>query len=362
MLGMDLLLESTKLKCSDDTELEGFGEEYSPDEEGMAEIEEKNLEESFALDSALLLTANTYAKLLREGKEEEAETLQENVVKNFFGKVKALILKMWNRIKDFFKSVKLYFQSLVQSGSKFAEQYEEEIKAISSVTIEGYNYKLDESVKAIWDEYVKDSKLLEYIKNVEDSLNKLKSEDDNKAYIKGIDEKKVKEQTNGVQALIKSCEDKKYNRKFIQLTLGRTAKPVQVTYNGSQLYKILTSLNEKLNQVSKDQMDVDKCYKEALDIIKKIETKLSSLGDDTKVSAVSKNINAVGTIVKKILDAVNLAAGIKNSCLKDEVAQAKKAAYKGIAEARKSTKNTKDKKKVVNASFDVSELYKDLLG
>ena len=309
---LDLLNENTELFV----EATNIGIE--PSMVGIHEINKTMLEESMELESSMVYTATKL--LLNEGASEILLEENKNVFKNIFAKLKSIVMKMWAKMKEFFKNVKLFFQSLVQKGSKFAENYKDEINAISTVKIEGQ--KIDPSA----------IKIQTMFSTAETKANAIKEDDKTQDVLDKISETLVKQPSKSF-------------RKGCAALLGYTPKPVEITYTGSQIMGILSKLNNLLNDVNKDSLEVDGAYKAT---ISEINSEMSNTSDALEkeenedkikeLKAKNKIASNKCSILKSALGLVNTAAGLKISALKLQASQAQKAAYKGIAESRKSKK------------------------
>lgn len=352
---LNLFLESAYNNAG----VQGFGKQYKPDMEGIEEIRTENLKESFLLESAVL-KASTQSTIYRsQGNLSEAVALQESVFTNIFDKIKALIIKMWNRIKDFFKSVKLFFDKLIMKESKFASTYKNEILKIASVEIEGYDVSPDAlTVKACWDKaealintqkkFVEDAKKVAVAaKNGADASSEV---DKIKGKLKSTQDLKDTIANDTVNATADSFKKEVLNKLGLDAT-------TTVKYTGSDIHTILSGLSKNLSKISDDEKEANSAYKDAVKSVDEIAKNLKADENNKDKTAAYTVVKSMGTTVagqcKELLNFVNTVAGARTTAYKTEASQAKKAAYKGMTDA---------KKKNVNESFDFDTFYNALIG
>lgn len=72
---------------------------------------------------------------------EHLEALTESV-KGMFDRIKAFLVKLWNKIKAFFHNLKRAIDAIFQSGTDFAKKYEKDIKEIKSAQLKDFTYEL----------------------------------------------------------------------------------------------------------------------------------------------------------------------------------------------------------------------------
>ncbi|MEI2418939.1 hypothetical protein V6O07_01595, partial [Arthrospira platensis SPKY2] len=364
---------------------EGFGNSYAPDMEGILEIERENLEESAILDTAILVSGHQQAILVSQGNLSEATALSEGMFDSIFGKIKQLVTSMWKRMQDFFKSVKLYFDKVVAKEGKFAETYKDEISKISNVKVEGYDFKFDLTIADAWKKA--ETAILgerNKLTNVIADLGKMKVDKNNSSEAN----KKAAGEAMGTMKgnLLTSAQlkdnvskdiigsDAKGFKTAVSKAFGITPKQIEVTYSGSELLKILTGLNARLNDIDADKRETDVAYRQVLKEIDNISTQAekaaSGSGKATtdayksQASKIKSVCAGLASSAKDLLNFVNQIAGIKAGCYKKEASQAKVAAYKGIASMRKEgNKDDKnDKGKKVNESMSFDDIWASLAG
>ena len=358
-LGLDILQESS---YGNTMLVEGFGKEYEPGMEGMMEIMLENAQDAHDLDMAVTLTSVKKSQLLMEGKDYEAEMLQENVFKNVYAKMKELFKKMWARMKDFFKSVRLYFDKWALNSKKFVEKYKDLINEAGKCTVEGYDYNVDAiTVSGAW--------------------GKMKSELDKvKSHIAGNSEEKssvdVAEVKDDVSKAIVGKSASEF-KKGVQAKLGITPVKKTITYDASKIISILSSGMEPANEIKKDEQSIDSAYSTAIKEVEAAEKASSqnakAFGDMQKKqeeegvkkefgkqknysSARATNYSKLLDAYKQCLDMINAITGLRTGALKAQLKQAQTAAYAGIAKHRKDTK------KGLSESTGVAGIYGDLIG
>lgn len=339
MFALDILNENVNPST-----VQGLGESYEPGMVGLLEMEQDNMRDGFILESALLVASSRHAQLISEGASTQAENLSENMFKTAYNKIVELLKKMWARMKDFFKNVRLFFDKLAMKESKFVEKYEKEISQITKVKVSGYKFDFSKlTVGGAWTN----------IKKVIDTEKGRISELDGKDKA-AIDKLKVTEGDKFKDALagavVSGAKAGTLDKK-IQQAFGMKEGKGEVEYNGTTLVKILKGLGEAKNVVNEEQEGVDDAYKAAIDEVEKLE-------DDNKEKDGATFASKIASNVKLGADFINKVAGIKIALLKKECGQAKAAAYKGIAADRKS--NTK-KMNSVSESFEVGDILGSIL-
>lgn len=366
MLALDLLNESVNYKNEEETVV-GLGESYAPGMEGLLEMSNANLEDEMMLEMAILTATNKQARLLAEGKNEEAMTLSENLVKNTLNKVVELIKKMWARMKDFFKGIRTYFDKLLMNEKKFVEKYGDDIKKISSVKVSGHNLDLSKvpSLDKFWTGTVaplvagEKKALALFIADIQPE--KATEEAAKESFEKA---KSAIKSTSDFKKAMQNGSKKEFKTDLLEKA-GVEAKKAEVTYSGSEIISVLGGLNNAINEIKEAENGINTTYNKALAEVKEIinaaevaNKKLSSYGSKAKALG-----NGVVSNVKAGLEFVNTVAGVKMSLLKMQASQAKQAAYKGIAELRKEDKKEdKGEKTPVSESFNsVEDLYKSLI-
>lgn len=293
----------------------------TPDMAGILQINNESAEDSFLLESAIILAS---AKILSEGTDVEA--LQEGVIKNVFDKIKEIVKKMWAKIKEFFKGVRMFFDKIALNSKKFAEKYEKQIKEVKSVTIEGQDYKPENlSVDEIWKNGSK-----AVISNTMGGITK------------GEAVKEADVRSEIVKAICHNGTDvKKYCLEKMNVKPAKT----NITFSGSELLTQMKEINTYINDVKAEEKAVDKLYTECLSNIDRAKKDAeknskddSNSDDDRKSSGKQAKVHAMrANLMKEVMNYVNTAAGVKIQVYKSAAGQAKTAAYKGIAENRKAS-------------------------
>lgn len=324
---------------------------YTPGIEGVMEMMSENQEDSFKLQTALMIAAHQRQVCLAEGVVDKAEMLTENVFKNVFDKVKDLFQKMWNRLKEFFNGVRTYFDKLFMNERKFAEKYKDQIKKISSVSIEGYDLKVDNiTVQGAWGKVVPKAKA--YFDKVHkpltvDTLKSVKKELPTAAEFKDEASKAVL----GVTAADFKSE--------VLKVMGFQPKKTDVKYSGSEILNIISNSNTVINDIKKDEAEANKAYQEAIKAVedaKKTYNTLAGSAEGDAKSVASGQASALNTVLdyyKTGLDLVNQIAGYRISAHKKNCKQAKAAAYKGIADGRKEAKKLDESANVLDSIMDI---------
>lgn len=307
---MDLnMLTESLVHGTETVEASNYG--ITPDMAGIMQINNESAEDSFLLESAMIMAST---RILCEGTDVEA--LQEGVVKNAFDKIKEIIKKMWAKIKEFFKGVRTFFDRVVLNSKKFGEKYEDQIKAVKSVTIEGQNYnpsglKLDSD---IW------SKADGYIKSI--------------AY----NNKDIKEAEARDNMLSAITSDKNI-KKFCSEKVGIKPAKTNVTFSGSDLLTAMKEVNSSINIIKAEESAVDKLYSTALSKIEEIKKQKESQENKTEYAKSAIRVAGIkANLVKEAMNLVNTATGIKIGAVKAMAGQAKTAAYKGIAQNKADAK------------------------
>lgn len=333
MNALDLLTESS-LNMSTNTSAN-----YEPGIEGVLEMMSENQNDSFKLQTALMMVAHQRQVCLAEGATDEAELLAENVFKNVFDKVKELFQKMWNRLKEFFKGVRTYFDKLFMNERKFAEKYKTQIQAIKSVSIEGYDLKINDiTVQGAWGKV--EPKAKAYFGKVHkpltaEQLKSVKKDLPTAAEFKDEASKAVV----GVPA-------SQFKAEILKI-MGFQPKKTDVKYTGSEIMAVIANSNTVINDIKKDESEADKAYQEAIKAVedaKKTYNTLAGSSEGEGKSVASGQASALNTVLdyyKTGLDLVNQIAGYRISAHKKNCKQAKTAAYKGIADGRKGDKEDK---------------------
>lgn len=90
------------------------------------------------IDSAIMVCE--YAYLKENGTE---MIYEENVMTNFFKKVKAMLKKAWDKIVAFFKKIFSWLANIIKSDKKFVEKYEADCKKAKPVDLDIKGYKYD---------------------------------------------------------------------------------------------------------------------------------------------------------------------------------------------------------------------------
>ena len=75
--------------------------------------------------------------------EDEEEAVTEASIKEIFARIKEAILKLWAKIKEFFKTALMYFNSLILSGKDFVKKYKKQIEGCKPFLYERYTYTVD---------------------------------------------------------------------------------------------------------------------------------------------------------------------------------------------------------------------------
>lgn len=285
----------------------------TPDMAGILQINNESAEDSFLLESAMIL-AN--ARILSEGNEVEA--LQEGVVKNAFDRIKEIVKKMWAKIKEFFKGVRTFFDKIVMSSKSFAEKYETQIKAVKSVTIEGQDYK-PENLKIsndIWkpaSSYVTGSELADYNKTIKESEAR--------------------------DAMLSKITSDKNIKKFCLEKMNIKPAKTNVTFSGSELLSAMKEVNSSINTIKAEESEIDKLYSTALSEIEKAKKDAEGAKDNKEYNKNKARVAGIrASLIKDAMNQVNTATGLKIGAIKSMAGQAKTAAYKGIAQNKANAK------------------------
>lgn len=325
----DLLNENTNLFV----EATNIGIE--PSLEGAMKINMDAMQESFVLEASIVSTLNK--QVLTEG----AMVLNENMFKNIYDRIIEIIKKMWAKMKEFFSNLRLFFDRYAKKNGAFAEKYEKEIQKISSVSVDGYSFtpaKVD--IKSLFE------KGMDAIESTTgDKSAPVKSSDIEKAYYKAMG----------------ASDSKDFNKKISTLC-GYKGTKTPVKYSGSEILKAINGQSDFIEKVNDDKEAVDDAYTKAIEIAEQTKKKFSDNESSDTLATKDKDTEAVAKLksgarnangnkaanqqklmdgAKNLLAAINIAAGIKSKCYKEDATQAKTAAYKGIAESRKNA--SKDK-------------------
>lgn len=305
----DLLNENTEMFV----EATNIG--IQPNMEGIMQINTEALQESFLLEASLVKVSNQ--TIINEG----TAVLSENVFRNVYDKIAEIIKKMWAKVKEFFANLRTYFEKMVMAEGKFADKYENEIKGISSVKVEGFKLNPEAILPGtVWSK-IQGTKVA-FDSNTSSLLDKVSMD---------LVGKPAKQFKQGLSA-----------------KMGYKVKPEDITLSGAQIHGILSGLNGKINDLKKLQDATDKSYTEALkaaEAAKKEAANSEAKDADAKsakkdaISETTKRIN----LLKDGLKLVNTTVGMIAGAYKYEAKLAKKAAYKGIAEGRKGSGKEEDK-------------------
>lgn len=333
MNALELLTESS-LNLST-----GASANYEPGIEGVLEIMSENQQDSFKLQTALMMVAHQRQVCLAEGATENAEMLSENVFKNVFDKVKAVFQKMWDRMKEFFKGVRTYFDKMFMNERKFAEKYKTQIQAIKSVSIEGYDLKINDiTAKSAWDKVVPKADAYYGKVHVPLTVEKLKS-------VKKELPTAAEFKDEASKAVV-GAPASQFKAEILKI-MGFQPKKTDVKYTGSEILAAIVNSNTVINTIKEDESATNKAYQDAIAKVedaKKTYEKLANGSDGDGKSVASGQASALNTVLdfyKTGLDLVNQIAGYRISAHKKNCKQAKTAAYKGIADGRKDEKATK---------------------
>lgn len=309
---MDLnMLTESLVHGTETVEASNYG--ITPDMAGIMQINNESAEDSFLLESAMIMAST---RILCEGTDVEA--LQEGVVKNAFDRIKEIVKKMWAKIKEFFKGVRTFIDKMVMNSKKFAEKYEDQIKAVKTVTIEGQDYKPENL-------------------NITSDIWKPAS-----SYVTGSElsytDKSIKEAEARDKMLSKITSDKNIKKFCLDKMNVKPAK-TNVSFSGSDLLSAMKEVNNSTNTIKQEESDIDKLYSAALSEIEKAKKDAGNSEENKEYNKGKARVAGIkASLIKDAMTQVNTAAGLKISVIKSMAGQAKTAAYKGIAQNKADAK------------------------
>lgn len=334
-----------------------YGHEQGASVIAMESIEELHeiFLESYNYEQADLAAATEGVAL--EGSQYEA--VAEAAVKGMFAKIKEFFVKMWNKVKAFFHSVKRYIDSLVMSGKDFVKKYGKEIQKLDNIkdlTVKMFEYD-DDYINDIPD-FNMDSEVADQVSDVQKYIDKAETltKDQNldtKNSGKTISELEAKIAeyradnvddtiiSDGTDGKCKSADD--YSE-FLFGLFRNGAKnsddKEDRDLTKSDIEKFVSALEKSDSKgVSKYASNADKMYTKAINLVDKAEKKYSNASGSV-ASKTAELLRAFSSYVSKAQTYNNQLMNAWKSAMAE-----RDSAYKSAIMAAFSNNNKNNKKK-----------------
>lgn len=147
----------------------------------ISEIQAETMEDLATLECALYVTDVMLEEAALEGTQ-NVEILMENAFSSTFKAIKDKMLKLWAKIKEFFRKMKDYLRTFFISGEKFVKEYRVQILK-KSADAKGFTYKMypyhngkDETTSLINSAMTLRSKVTDASKTKQEIIDELKKE------------------------------------------------------------------------------------------------------------------------------------------------------------------------------------------
>lgn len=339
------LMESARLTAEEDAFMESFDGYDCPyddaDEATLYAAMESQQNFNNLMQAVALQEMNYY---MTHGEEMVYEAVD---FKGFFGKIKAIILKAWEKIKGIFKKIFGTIDGWVRSDSGYIKKYEKDMKNADGVTIDFKGYPVNLAFTTdIYKELANGSSEItkEFEKNSKEVNNT---------------QRMVKDESKFHEKLIKSISNNKAKTKDEYINWVKEGLKIKdkMTINKYDAGLCIDEIkNAKIaKKIAKDSYDACKSFWNLLarqcDIA--ADTAIAELHDSkSDTSEKEKKINAAAGTFTKGCNMVNSlgqsALNVNIKAIKIAHDQAKAMTVKALA---KKKDNDKDKKKSSNESF-----------
>ena len=303
------------------------------------------------IDSAIMVCE--YAYLKENGTE---MIYEENVMTNFFAKVKKMVKNAWEKIVAFFKKIFAWVEAVVRKDKAFVKKYEADCKKakVVDLDIKGYNY--DTKVPFAMMNKIKGSfKLYDKVKGAEDLG---RSGNDNRT---NFAVNTMNEALDNLRTDICKCGNSSVGSVSAEDFSKELAKALRGGSNEKETIKSF-DCSKKIDEVKnakqtkadlKNLYDVTKKYMDLnLSIVKQWEDEtLKAVGDDEQKSRVSKIAHARTSTLTKVIAMATLVNNQGAKMITANNRQNKTCIIAALRKQDKKDDKKDDNKKSTNESF-----------
>lgn len=279
-----------------------------------------------------------------EEEEEKLEKVTEGAIKDIFAKIKNFILKLWAKIKEFFKNVVRFFDGLFLSGKKFAEKYKAELNKVNEVEIEN-SYNIGKEVEGYGSVFKKAmgfSEFKDFVSDIEDGIKKAQAaKDDTAAYDelqKELDEFKdsevnILDMTRGALVGKNSVTSDNFATELFKYF--RDGKDYETTFKAKVSDAVDWLINKNMsNDVKAIQSESDNMFKAALSHISILEKTVANV-DDRIAQYGTKAANILSSVVSKSQSVANSAINAWKTAISAKTTLSKQICTKALSKKNK---------------------------
>lgn len=274
---------------------EGF---VDPSLAGIQTLIKESAYDMYKINAALYISDIHIEESILEGA--DASVLLESVVKDTWAKIKTFFIKLWEKVKAWFKTARQYLDRLFLSGEKFVKKYKSQLESkareATKFEFEGFDYTLDKG-----DAHV--TSLIEQMKTaIIDELGALQHiSGDERDILSGrsgtfkADKKNAIEDTfyekhGGSSSKILEEAAKKFRN-------GEEIAKTQKIGNVNNMMDVVLKAKDSIKTVNEKQKLIDSEFSSIIKAIESAKSKFKSDTDAQLISMAKKKIESCKSLV-----------------------------------------------------------------